>query len=60
MQEYIMQKQFQKRAILNINLIFLQPYCLDLNPIENIWCKIKSEIYKSIYKNLNELVSIFK
>ena len=46
--------------ILNINLIFLQPYCPDLNPIEDVWRKIKSKIYKSIYKNLNELIEIFK
>ncbi|KZX14409.1 hypothetical protein MBORA_00070 [Methanobrevibacter oralis] len=46
--------------ILNINLIFLQPYCPDLNPIEDVWRKIKSTIYKSIYKNLNELIEIFK
>ena len=46
--------------ILNINLIFLQPYCPDLNPIEDVWRKIKSRIYKSIYGNLNELIDIFK
>ena len=46
--------------ILNINLIFLQPYCPDLNPIEDVWRKIKSKIYKSIYENLNELIEIFK
>ena len=46
--------------ILNINLIFLQPYCPDLNPIEDVWRKIKSEVYKSIYDNLNELIEIFK
>ncbi|MBE6499884.1 MAG: transposase [Methanobrevibacter thaueri] len=46
--------------ILNINLIFLQPYCPDLNPIEDVWRKIKSEVYKSIYGNLNELIEIFK
>jgi len=46
--------------ILNINLIFLQPYYPDLNPIKDVWRIIKSEIYKSIYKNLNELIEIFK
>ena len=46
--------------ILNINLIFLQLYCTDLNPIEDVWRKIKSTIYKSIYENLNELIEIFK
>ena len=46
--------------ILNINLIFLQPYCPDLNPIEDVWRKIKSKIYKSIYETLNELIEIFK
>ena len=47
-------------GILNINLIFLQPYCPDLNPIEDVWRKIKSKIYESIYNNLNELIEIFK
>ena len=42
------------------NLIFLEPYYLDLNPIEDVWHKIKSKIYKSIYENLNELIEIFK
>ena len=46
--------------ILNINLIFLQPCCPDLNLIEDVWRKIKSEVYKSIYNNLNELIEIFK
>ena len=46
--------------ILNINLIFLQPYCPDLNPIEDVWRIIKSKLYKSIYENLNELIEIFK
>ncbi|WP_081738356.1 hypothetical protein [Methanobrevibacter oralis] len=28
----------QKAAeILNINLIYLRPYCPDLNPIEDVW-----------------------
>ena len=47
-------------GILNINLIFLQPYYPDLNPIEDVWRKIKYKIYKSIYNNLNELIEIFK
>ncbi|MGN0094071.1 MAG: transposase [Methanobrevibacter sp.] len=46
--------------ILNINLIFLKPYCPDLNPIKEVWRKIKSKVYKSIYKNLNELIEIFE
>ena len=46
--------------ILNINLIFLKPYCPDLNPIEDVWRKIKSKVYKSMYKNLNELIKIFE
>ena len=46
--------------ILNINLIFLQPYCPDLNPIEDVWRKIKSKIYKSAYNNLDTLIEIFK
>ena len=46
--------------ILNINLIFLQPYYSDLNPIEDVWRKIKSKIYKSTYNDLGELIEIFK
>ncbi|MDD5959301.1 MAG: transposase [Methanobrevibacter wolinii] len=46
--------------ILNINLIFLKPYCPDLNSIEDVWRKIKSKVYKSMYKNLNELIQIFE
>ena len=46
--------------ILNINLIFLKPYCPDLNPIEDVWRKIKSKIYKSMYENLNKLIEIFE
>ena len=42
------------------NLIFLEPYYLDLSPIEDVWHKIKSKIYKSIYETLNELIEIFK
>ena len=32
--------------ILNINLIFLPPYCPFLNPIEKVWRDVKREIYK--------------
>ena len=46
--------------ILNINLIFLQPYCPDLNPIEDVWRKIKSKIYKSIYSLCSKLGFNFK
>ena len=46
--------------MLNINLIFLEQYCPDLNPIENVWRKIKFKVYKSRYENLNELIEIFK
>ena len=36
----------QKAAeILNINLIYLRPYCPDLNPIEDIWRVIKKKQY---------------
>nr|WP_269801117.1 transposase [Methanobrevibacter oralis] len=35
-------KMVQKAAeILNINLIYLRPYCPDLNPIEDVWRVIK-------------------
>lgn len=46
--------------ILNINLIFLPPYCPFLNPIENVWKDVKREIYNSYYTNLEELIEIFE
>ncbi|MBE6489230.1 MAG: transposase, partial [Methanosphaera stadtmanae] len=44
----------------NLKLIFLEPYCPDLNPIEDVWRTIKRKIYNSNYKTLNELIDIFK
>ena len=32
--------------ILNINLVYLPPYCPFLNPIEKVWRDVKQEIYK--------------
>ena len=46
--------------ILNINLVFLPPYCPFLNPIENVWKDVKREIYNSFYTNLGELTEIFE
>ena len=46
--------------ILNINLVFLPPYCPFLNPIENVWKDVKREIYNSYYTNLEELIEIFE
>lgn len=46
--------------ILNIRLIYLPPYCPDLNTIEDVWRKIKLELYKSKYSNLNEIIYLFK
>ena len=46
--------------ILNIILIYLHLYCPDLNTIEDIWREIKSELYKSEYLNLNELILLFE
>ena len=46
--------------ILNLKLIFLEPYCPDLNPIEDVWRTIKRKIYNSNYKTLNELIDKFK
>ena len=45
--------------ILNINLVFLPPYCPFLNPIENLWKDVKKEIYNSFYTKLEELIEIF-
>ena len=46
--------------ILNINLIFLRPYCPDLNPIEDVWRVIKKTIYKTTYNSAKELINLFK
>ena len=46
--------------ILNIHLIFLPPYSPFLNPIEDVWRKIKKEIYKSYLKSLDHLKNLFK
>ena len=46
--------------ILNINLVYLPPYCPFLNPIENVWKDVKREIYNSFYTNLGELTEIFE
>ena len=54
-------KMIQKAAeILNINLIFLRPYCPDLNPIEDVWRVIKKTIYKTSYNSVKELINLFK
>lgn len=42
-------KMIQKAVkILNINLIYLRPYCPDLNPIEDVWRVIKKQYIKHI------------
>ena len=46
--------------ILNIKLIFLEPYSPDLNPIEDVWRTIKRTLYNSDYNTLDELIKIFK
>lgn len=54
-------KLVQKIAeILNINLIFLPPYSPDLNPIEDIWRKIKGIISINNFKDAEELKKAFK
>ena len=51
----------QKAAeILNINPIFLRPYCPDLNPIEYVWRVIKKTIYKTTYNSTKELINLFE
>lgn len=47
-------------GMLNINLVFLPPYCLFLNPIENVWKAVKREIYNSYYTNFDELIEVFE
>lgn len=54
-------KMIQKAVkILNINLIYLRPYCPDLNPIEDVWRVIKKTIYKTYYTTENQLINLFK
>lgn len=54
-------KMVQKAAeILNINLIYLRPYCPDLSPIEDVWRVIKKTTYKSYYTSEKELIKIFE
>ena len=45
--------------ILNINLIYLPPYCPFLNPIEKIWCDMKRKICIYMIETLNELIEVF-
>jgi len=45
--------------ILNICLIFLPPYCPFLNPIEDIWRKLKKKINKSFLKSFRLLKKTF-
>jgi transposase len=45
--------------ILNINLIFLPPYSPDLNPIEDVWRKIKKNISNDNFKDAEELKKEF-
>ncbi|MEN4006915.1 MAG: transposase [Methanobacteriaceae archaeon] len=54
-------KLVQKVAeILNINLIFLPPYSPDLNPIEDVWRKIKGIISIDNFKDVEELKNVFE
>jgi len=46
--------------ILNIRLIFLPPYSPFLNPIEDVWGKIKKELYKSFLKSLDFMKNLFE
>ena len=45
--------------ILNINIVYLPPYCPFLNPIEQVWKDVKRELYKYDFKSLNEMIKIF-
>ena len=45
--------------ILNICLIFLPPYCPELNPIEDVWRKIKNTISNYNFKESEELKKVF-
>ena len=46
--------------VLNVCLIFLPPYSPFLNPIEDVWRKLKKKINKSFLKSLDYLKKLFK
>ena len=46
--------------ILNINIVYLPPYCPFLNPIEQVWKDVKRELYKYDFKSLDEMIGIFR
>lgn len=51
----------QKAAeILNINLIFLRPYCPYLNPIKDVWRVIKKITNKTNYNSIKKLIKLFE
>jgi transposase len=39
----------------NIALVFLPPYCPELNPAERMWEIIKADFTGSLFKNLEQL-----
>jgi transposase len=39
----------------NIALVFLPPYCPELNPTERMWKIIKANFTGSLFKNLEQL-----
>lgn len=44
---------FQKK---NIRILYLPPYSPDLNPIENMWSKVKTAIRQKAARTLNALM----
>lgn len=43
----------------NICLLFLPPYCPELNPAEKIWQHIKRKFTNKLFKNLNQISGFF-
>ena len=60
MQESTQQMIQNAAEILNINLIFLRPYCPELNPIEDVWRVIKKTIYKTTYNSAKKIINLFE
>ena len=44
----------------NIGLMFLPPYCPELNPAERMWQIIKAEFTGKLFKNLEQLSSFIE
>lgn len=39
----------------NVILVFLPPYCPELNPIERLWQDIKAKLFRPTYQTLQQM-----